>query len=151
MIFFHVNLRYICKKFGVTQEALAFQMKKTQTTIGNWQSGKSQPSIEELLILSNYFSIDLTTFIAVDIEKNSLVKEDSIQSFNAKRKARTVKDNLIKGGVPHSYDYQIPESHVSDEDKTTNWIVLNELRSLSQKIDSVKSSIEKIAGRKDKK
>ena len=151
MIFFHVNLRYICKRFGVTQEALAFQMKKTQTTIGNWQNGKSQPSIEELLILSNYFSVDLTTFIAVDIEKNNLIKEEIVQSFNAKRKARSVKDNVIKGGIPQSYEYQIPESQVSDEDRTTNWIVLNELRNLSLKIDSVKSSIEKIARRKENK
>ena len=55
MILFHVNLKYVCKRFGVTQEVLALHMKKTQTTIGNWQSGKSQPSLEELLILCNYF------------------------------------------------------------------------------------------------
>jgi len=150
MIFFHTNLRYICKRFGVTQESLAVQMKKTQTTIGNWQSGKSQPSLEELVILSSYFSVDLTTLIAIDIEKNNLLKEENIKNFNAKKKMRlNARDYVIKGVAPNSYDYHMPESQVSDEDKTTNWVVLNELRNLSQKIDYVKVSIEKIVRRKE--
>jgi transcriptional regulator with XRE-family HTH domain len=152
MIFFHTNLRYICKRFGVTQESLAVHMKKTQTTIGNWQSGKSQPSLEELLILSSYFSVDLTTLIAIDIGKNNLIKEENIKNFNTKRQLRlNVRDSVIKGATSNSYDYHIPESQVSDEDKTTNWVVLNELRNLSQKIDYVKASIEKIARRKEGK
>ena len=149
MNFFHVNLKYVCKIFGVTQEILALFMKKTQTTIGNWQSGKSQPSLEELLILSNYFSIDLTTLIAVDIEKDNLVSEENIKNFKAKgSRKNNSRDNVIKGPVTNNYDYHIPESQVSDEDKTTNWVVLNELRNLSQKIDQVKVSLDKIAKNK---
>ena len=146
MIFFNVNLRYICKKLGVTQERLALYMKKTQTTIGNWQSGKSQPSLKELLLLSNYFSIDLTTLVAIDIEKNNLVSEEISKNFRTRDNRRmNSEQNIIKGSQPSHYDYLLPESQVSEEDKTTNWIVLNELRNLSQKIDQVQISILKIA------
>ena len=149
MIFFHVNLKYICKSFGITQEELAVYMKKTQTTIGNWQSGKSQPSLEEIVVLCNYFSIDLTTFVAIDVEKGGLISEENIKNFkNRSNRKSGLKDNLIKGSLPNNYDYRLPETQVSDEDKTTNWVVLNELRHLSQKIDHVKTSIDKIARKK---
>ncbi|MCW3120198.1 MAG: hypothetical protein JWM28_4280 [Chitinophagaceae bacterium] len=152
MIFFHVNLKYVCKVFGLTQEILALYMKKTQTTIGNWQSGKSQPSLKELLILCNYFAVDLTTLVAIDIEKENLIGEENIKNFNAKASRKiNLKDKIIKGSVPVNYDYRIPESQVSDEDRTTNWVVLNELRNLSQKIDQVKIAIDKIGKNKEGK
>jgi transcriptional regulator with XRE-family HTH domain len=149
MIFFHVNLKYICKKFGITQEELAAYMKKSQTTIGNWQSGKSQPSLKEIVVLCNFFGIDLTTFIAIDVEKNGLITEDNIKNFkNRSNRKLGSKDNLIKGSLPNNYDYRLPETQVSDEDKTTNWVLLNELRHLSEKFDQVKSSIDKMNRKK---
>lgn len=149
MILFHINLRYVCKAFGITQQSLARLMKKTQTTIGNWQSGKSQPSLEELLILSNYFAIDLTTFVAVDIEKENLIGEESIKNFDVRKGRKIIPaNNTLKAPVSANYEYRLPESQVSDEDKTTNWVVLNELRNLSQKIDQVKLSMDKIVSDK---
>ena len=91
-----------------------------------------------------------TSDIQYDQKYKAIIKEENIKNFNAKRKMRlNARDYVIKGVVPNSYDYHMPESQVSDEDKTTNWVVLNELRNLSQKIDYVKVSIEKIVRRKE--
>ena len=149
MNFFHINLRYACKKFKVTQDSLAVYMKKTQTTIGNWQNGKSQPSLEELLALSNYFAIELTTLIAIDIEKNNLINEEHVARFRNRSPRKDIrKESIIKGIPVQHYEYRLPESQVSEEDKTTNWIVLKELRNLSQKLDHIKTSIDKMARNK---
>ncbi|HXB91400.1 MAG TPA: helix-turn-helix transcriptional regulator [Puia sp.] len=67
MIFFGKNLRHIRKQLSKTQSEVASLLKKGQTTIGNWENGISEPSLEELVILSNYFDISLDTLVKVDL------------------------------------------------------------------------------------
>ncbi|HEX9513456.1 MAG TPA: helix-turn-helix domain-containing protein [Puia sp.] len=71
MQFLGKNIRYLRKQFPVTQSQLASLIGKGQTTIGNWENGISEPSIEELLILSNYFDISLDVLIKVDLGKTN--------------------------------------------------------------------------------
>lgn len=65
------NIRYLRKQFPVTQSQLAALIGKGQTTIGNWENGISEPNIEELLILSNYFDISLDVLIKIDLAKTN--------------------------------------------------------------------------------
>ena len=67
MNFLGKNLRYIRKQLSKTQSEIASLLKKGQTTIGNWENGISEPSLEELVILSNYFDIPLDVLIKVDL------------------------------------------------------------------------------------
>ncbi len=67
MIFFGKNLRHIRKQLSKTQSEVASLLKKGQTTIGNWENGISEPSLDELVILSNYFDIALDTLVKVDL------------------------------------------------------------------------------------
>jgi transcriptional regulator with XRE-family HTH domain len=97
------NLRYLRKKSSKTQSELASLIKKGQTTIGNWENGISEPSIDELLLLSNYFDIPVDVLLKTDLalaswmtgqragvseleyihsgDHTSLVKEDGSLSF----------------------------------------------------------------------
>src|ERR1700749_792381 len=61
------NMRYLRKQLSKTQSEIAALLKKGQTTIGNWENGISEPSLEELVILSNYFDITLDTLVKVDL------------------------------------------------------------------------------------
>lgn len=67
MNFLGKNLRYIRKQLSKTQSEIASLLKKGQTTIGNWENGISEPSLEELVILSNYFDIPLDVLVKVDL------------------------------------------------------------------------------------
>ena len=97
------NLRYLRKKSSKTQSELASLIKKGQTTIGNWENGISEPSIDELLLLSNYFDIPVDILLKTDLalanwvtghkggvhepeynhsgDPSSLVREDGSLSF----------------------------------------------------------------------
>jgi transcriptional regulator with XRE-family HTH domain len=67
MNFLGKNLRHIRKQLSKTQSEIASLLKKGQTTIGNWENGISEPSLEELVILSNYFDIPLDVLVKVDL------------------------------------------------------------------------------------
>lgn len=56
-VFFKSNLKYCRVKKGITQDGLASQVKKARTTINNWESGVSEPSITELEILCNILDV----------------------------------------------------------------------------------------------
>ena len=69
MHFLGKNLRYLRKQLSKTQSEIAALIKKGQTTVGNWENGISEPNLEELLIISNYFDIPLDTLLKVDLSE----------------------------------------------------------------------------------
>jgi len=68
MIFLGNNIRFLRKQSSKTQSEVAAVLKKGQTTIGNWENGISEPSLEELVVLSNYFGVDLDELVKTDME-----------------------------------------------------------------------------------
>lgn len=60
-------MRYLRKQLSKTQSEIASLIKKGQTTIGNWENGISEPNLDELLIISNFFDIPLDTLVKVDL------------------------------------------------------------------------------------
>jgi transcriptional regulator with XRE-family HTH domain len=61
------NMRYLRKQLSKTQSEIASLIKKGQTTIGNWENGISEPNLDELLIISNFFDIPLDTLVKIDL------------------------------------------------------------------------------------
>src|ERR1051326_811739 len=66
------NLRYLRKQLSKTQSEIAALIKKGQTTIGNWENGISEPNLDELLVISNFFDVPLDTLIKVDLAEAGL-------------------------------------------------------------------------------
>ena len=71
MNFLGKNIRLLRKQTSKTQSELASLIGKGQTTIGNWENGISEPSLDELLLLSNYFDISLDILIKVDLSQTN--------------------------------------------------------------------------------
>jgi len=69
-IFFDSNLRMLRKRKNLTQEDLAREIKSTRSTINNYENGIA-PSLENLLILSEYLGISMDTLFRVDMSKLS--------------------------------------------------------------------------------
>lgn len=69
-LFFDSNLRLLRKRKNLTQEDLAREVKSTRSTINNYESGIA-PSLENLLILADYFKISMDMLLRVDMNKLS--------------------------------------------------------------------------------
>lgn len=54
---FGKRLSGLRKSTQVTQQELASFMNVTQATISNWEKGKKNPNIQDLIDLSNFFNV----------------------------------------------------------------------------------------------
>jgi DNA-binding XRE family transcriptional regulator len=61
------NIKRLRKNRRLTQAQLALELKKGQTTIGNWETGFSEPGVEELQLLSNFFGVSVDILINQDL------------------------------------------------------------------------------------
>ena len=117
-------MRYLRKQLSKTQSEIASLIKKGQTTIGNWENGISEPNLDELLIISNFFDIPLDTLVKVDLAE-------------ANTPHRT-------GAAPHiTYDHS-PESSLQvreRDDKLT--YVLQEIKSLREEMERLYARLPK--------
>lgn len=50
-------------KKGVTDYQVSKDTEITKSTFSDWKSGKSQPKLEKLLILADYFNVPLDYFV----------------------------------------------------------------------------------------
>lgn len=68
------QLKELRKRDGLSQEALAERIYVTRQTVSNWETGKSYPDIQSLLMLSVLFDVSLDELVKGDIEmmKNEL-------------------------------------------------------------------------------
>ena len=65
---FAQNLRKYRKICGMTQKALAKELHYSHTAIANYESGRNQPSFDDLLKLADYFDVS-TDFLLGRSEK----------------------------------------------------------------------------------
>jgi transcriptional regulator with XRE-family HTH domain len=118
------NMRYLRKQLSKTQSEIASLIKKGQTTIGNWENGISEPNLDELLIISNFFEIPLDTLIKIDLAE-----------------ANTAHRATVAGVV--AYDHSTESlSQVRERDDTLNY-VLQEIKSLREEMERLYARLPK--------
>jgi transcriptional regulator with XRE-family HTH domain len=124
MHFLGKNLRHLRKQSSRTQSEIASLIQKGQTTIGNWENGISEPSLNELLIVSNYFDIPVDTLLKIDL-------------------AETQSTASRPGGIPRIYipnDKELPK--VEDSGNAMAY-VLKEIKDMQQKIEQLSARLPK--------
>ncbi len=68
-IYLGSNIKYLRKINAVNQSDVASLLNKGATTIGNWENGISEPNINELNTLTEYFAISINDLINTDLSK----------------------------------------------------------------------------------
>ena len=120
MHFLGKNLRYLRKQSSKPQSEIAALIKKGQTTVGNWENGISEPNLEELLIISNYFDIPLDTLLKVDLSEMNVYQRQG-------------------NPIPSAYDHSEGETSMVKEDKLN--YVLKEIKSLREEMERINARL----------
>jgi transcriptional regulator with XRE-family HTH domain len=124
MNFLGKNLRYLRKKSARRQEDIGALVNKGQTTIGNWEKGISQPNIEEILLLSDYFAIPVDVLL-----KDDLAATDDPGDGQADKKEHP--------GVK----YEPGKEETMAREKESLTYALNEIRSMREEIEHIKERL----------
>ncbi len=119
------NIRLLRKNGSKTQEGIGLLVDKGQTTIGNWENGKSEPNIEELLIISNFFDISIDLLLKVDLARTNYLYPD----LTKEEDLPPSKENTVK------YSHNEWESLVNEYDERILSHILLEVRSLRQEFN----------------
>ena len=124
MHFLGKNLRYLRKQSSRTQSEIASLIQKGQTTIGNWENGISEPSLNELLIISNYFDIPVDTLLKADLAETQIPVSRP-------------------GSISRIYIPNDKEPLKTEEPGNAMAYVLKEIRDMQQKIEQLSARLPK--------
>lgn len=92
------NIRHLRNLKGLTQESLAEELKVPRSRISSYEEGRSAPTIEMLIALSNYFKLPVDILVRNDLSKasNSSFIEIGNQRVLFPIMVDTENDNLIE-------------------------------------------------------
>jgi transcriptional regulator with XRE-family HTH domain len=124
MHFLGKNLRHLRKQSSRTQSEIASLIQKGQTTIGNWENGISEPSLNELLVISNFFDISVDTLLKLDL-------------------AETHPPISRMTGINRPYALNEKELPKAEEPGNTMAFVFNEMKEMKQKIEQLEARLPK--------
>lgn len=88
------------EKLGLSQEDLAQQIFVSRQTVSNWETGKTYPDVQSLLLLSNLFDVTVDSLVKGDVEAMQ-EKIDSYELDRFKMKAGAVLAGalIVLGGM----------------------------------------------------
>ncbi|MFL5728045.1 MAG: XRE family transcriptional regulator [Cytophagaceae bacterium] len=74
---FAQNLRFLREKKEFTQQQLADLLDFNRSTLASYESGNSEPEIDKIIVIAEYFGIDLTDLISRDLANAHLMEESA--------------------------------------------------------------------------
>lgn len=101
MIFVHFNIRYLRGEKGLSQQKLANELKLTRNQISSYENQNSDPPIEVLQKLSQYFGVSIDALVSNPLYKrNCPVNENCFVTLIGHAKENT--DVLSQGAESDS-------------------------------------------------
>ncbi len=133
MSLFSKNLRFLRKKGSHNQDEIAILFRKRANTIGNWENQKSEPSLTELMKLGEFFKVSVEDLLHTDMEKTG---DFSITPSSA--------TTLSRKTPVTSFSTQEPAHYTPSKEGSPDafWLILRELRVISEKLDLLVSGTE---------
>jgi len=68
-MYFDSNIKFLRSRKKLTQDQLSVALEIKRSTLNNYENGISGPSIQSLVILSDYFHVAIDTLLRVDMAK----------------------------------------------------------------------------------
>jgi transcriptional regulator with XRE-family HTH domain len=123
MSLFAKNLRFLRKKGNHNQEEIAILFNKQANTIGNWENSKSEPNLQELIKLGEFFKVSTEDLLQTDIEGQT---QGSGVSLN---------ENPFTQPIITFNPVLPPGNPAPETGSDAFWLILRELRAVHGKVD----------------
>jgi transcriptional regulator with XRE-family HTH domain len=121
MSLFSKNLRYLRKKGNYRQDQISAIFNKQANTVGNWEHQKSEPSMAELIRLSEFFNTNVQELLNSDLESKSPEQNEEPVPIGLQSNSNRMEESINS-----------PENEVN---KQAFWLILRELRLVHEKVD----------------
>ena len=89
----------------VSEETLAKSMYVTKRTIYNWCSGKSHPSIDQLVLLAIFFNVDILDILATKGENNKCIERSDLCEIEELEKSLDIDSSSSKYEIQNELNF----------------------------------------------
>jgi transcriptional regulator with XRE-family HTH domain len=138
MSLFQKNLKYCRKRFGISQEELALQVKRGQSTVGGWENNVSEPNIDNLIMISDFFGVRIDELLRVDIEQGKLITELMVSEFKHNGKVSWKGIGKLMTGKQVNYTpSKHPVSVINEGEQSMIWVVMRKLEEIKESVDKL--------------
>ena len=73
---FSIKLKELRESKNLSQENLAKELKVSRGKVGHWETGRTEPSLEELVKISNFFNCRLDYIIDPTVPKTPIIYKE---------------------------------------------------------------------------
>ena len=88
------------ERAGISQEQLARQIFVSRQTVSNWETGKTCPDVQSLLLMSNLFDVSVDSLVRGDVETMAKAIENyELERFKIKASMGLALALLLLGAV----------------------------------------------------
>lgn len=141
MNYFKANLKYILKRFGVTQAELALRLNIGQSTISNWLKGLGSPTVDNLVKIHQVFNIPIDILILTDLKNGDMITDDHVKEFKQKG---TLPGKLSAAKTTKYIPSNKELSILNEPDETAIWMITQLLKSMQLSIDKIGVQVNQI-------
>lgn len=157
------NLKFLRGEMDINQTQLGLQVNKTQKTIANWETGVSEPNIDEVAKITQYFGITVDDFYFTDMSKGKVIENEK-NNLNGKVKGKVrgkvssndagfseleelKKELAVKEAIIASKDEIIAHLKLNIDDlRETRSILSDEIALLKRELDGLQKQISGHSG-----
>ena len=135
---FAKNLLFCRKYFKITQESLANQIERSQTTIGGWENKVSEPNVDALVKLSEIFSISIDDLVKTDlaaVQVNDLPLLFKNQADVQETVQETVQEIRRKARIYPEFEH--PLTLAMEDAPPDQWATFKVLQQMDKKLDEL--------------
>ena len=145
MNYFKTNLKYLRKRFDLTQSELALQLNTGQSTIATWENGSSSPDVDNLIKFYRTFNISIHSLIIDDMAHGNLITDDHVKQFKRKGNltGNPIGNPMAKKGAKY-LPSNAPLTMFNEADETATWVFTKLLKTMHSDIEKINKTVEDI-------
>jgi transcriptional regulator with XRE-family HTH domain len=128
-IFFPKNLSFLRRAKGLNQNTIGELVGKKLAAVSSWEKGASQPSINDLVKISEYFNITPGDMISIDLEDKSHGSPEYLRLVLE----RLNKDANNTQAIDTLYEVSSMLENLSIEISETSYKIRNAAKALEEK------------------
>lgn len=73
----HIRLKYYRNQKGLSQTEVAEELNLTRQAISNWESNKSYPDIDNIVLLSKLYEVSIDELLGANVKKDVIEEQSS--------------------------------------------------------------------------
>jgi transcriptional regulator with XRE-family HTH domain len=146
------NILHLRKQKDLTQSKMCADIGIPRNTLSNWENDVSVPDLDKIVQLADYFNVDLTDFITVDMSDSNLIqnekeaknRQNSYLNSNPKRYPIAQNEEVTHLVQEAQTAYKTASEELKKRDKTISQLS-DILESQAQEIKTLKAQLAQLS------